>query len=51
MDAFVSELLSRNARRSDEPDTLNRAKTMRELALSDGRAWAIAWLTGAARRV
>lgn len=46
MTSFVNELMSRNVRRSDEPDTVNRAKALREVALADGRAWMIAWLMG-----
>lgn len=46
MTSFVKELMNRNARRSDEPDTVNRAKDMRDVVLADGRAWVIAWMMG-----
>lgn len=48
MTRFVNELMSRNARRSDEPDAKNRAIALRELALADGRAWVMAWMMGRA---
>lgn len=46
MSGFMNDLLHRNTRRQDNPDTINRARSLRELAIADGRAWMIAWLFG-----